>query len=1183
MAILREDYHYDYPFIHWAFALSCLALVATTIWMIWDDYTSQWRTLQEKARTVQYLTRKQEVKKEQEQIGQALSELRKELENTRTEISKKEGTPVEKLLDRLKQYKDRHAKREASVAAAKSILREFESKQQLYLRDHAEPKETLQDKIRKQKKAVDRKINEEEEWQEKVNELQEKVQPVLELQRAIESREKKRAKLKSELAALNMEDVTTTVRNLPILNYASPTIKPQQIVLNHIKDNYNYTKIRKVDRCQTCHLMIDKPGFESPSDLEPFYKKEGIGRETLSSLQARKKKKRENGADEKTIDKIDRKITSIQRQRESYFTVFRTHPKLDLFLGATSPHPVQDYGCTVCHKGRGREMNFARAAHTPNSEEEKAYWKKKWNWEKQEHWHKPMKPMKYIESSCHKCHKKQELTPFAEDLNRGEKLVRRKGCYGCHQIEGLNDLPKPGPSLRNIKTKLDRDWVYKWLREPSAFKHSRMPDFYGLTNDSAEGLGLTSEQVKQSAADQFPAFNKVEMLAIREYLWAKSESPDQEEWESLPEDLTGDPDRGKKLFRKRGCKGCHTIGKDFAYSNSEENWPRGFGFDLGGVAAKASGQTEKFKEWLYNWIRDPRRYDRHARMPDLHLSKQTSLDISAYIMEATPFNELRNPEEFHMDQAKTDELDKTGEDIPTPEDLEASIDKLIIKQLTVNQPRKIAESALKLLEGKDVPGETAERILKRFPDVKSLRESYKDPYDRELIWLGERMIRARGCAGCHEIKGLENAGKVGAALTGSSSVGNKPLFMFSFGNLDKHKLGEGSRLKKRLKEKGWLLEHNRWSWMRQKLAHPRSFDFGTPNISYRAKLKMPKYEMSDEDRKAIVNFLMGLTNRELPPRLKVNPTGEQKIHEEAKRIISSNNCAGCHRVGTQLRDIELKKPGEELSQSAFLSSDVGEQWQQNKDMWLGGYLLLNPDSGETSFRLHLTPQDRETLNKRGVKIMGEKGAYLSGALISKILSNGFNRIPVQSYSHGAIQRLGALSTAASPPDLKLVGNKIKSDWLFSFLKNPQDNKWRRGLPVHMPNYHFTDREVRILSEFFYNRNDASYPYTSKKTLSLTEEERKQAIDTINGKCITCHGVYNEGQPTPALYKTRHRTKRGWLLPQPEGMGWLERPKELEPGTNMIGRVSEPEIQRTLMKYLMQLTEEEYRAEFKTEE
>ena len=42
------------------------------------------------------------------------------------------------------------------------------------------------------------------------------------------------------------------------------------------------------------------------------------------------------------------------------------HPRLDLFLGATSPHKMADFGCTVCHEGQGSATAFKWASHAPN-------------------------------------------------------------------------------------------------------------------------------------------------------------------------------------------------------------------------------------------------------------------------------------------------------------------------------------------------------------------------------------------------------------------------------------------------------------------------------------------------------------------------------------------------------------------------------------------------------------------------------------------------------------------------------------------------------------------------------------------------------------------------------------------------------------------------------------------------
>ena len=41
----------------------------------------------------------------------------------------------------------------------------------------------------------------------------------------------------------------------------------------------------------------------------------------------------------------------------------------ELYLGGSSPHPIDKIGCTVCHEGMGQSVSFRDAAHTPSERE----------------------------------------------------------------------------------------------------------------------------------------------------------------------------------------------------------------------------------------------------------------------------------------------------------------------------------------------------------------------------------------------------------------------------------------------------------------------------------------------------------------------------------------------------------------------------------------------------------------------------------------------------------------------------------------------------------------------------------------------------------------------------------------------------------------------------------------------
>ena len=85
-----------------------------------------------------------------------------------------------------------------------------------------------------------------------------------------------------------------------------------------------------------------------------------------------------------------------------------THPRLDLFVGDNSPHPMGTFGCTVCHDGQGNATAFKWVSHTPNDTEEdpdqSTDWTRKHGWFDNHHWIFPMWPKRFAESGCLKCH-----------------------------------------------------------------------------------------------------------------------------------------------------------------------------------------------------------------------------------------------------------------------------------------------------------------------------------------------------------------------------------------------------------------------------------------------------------------------------------------------------------------------------------------------------------------------------------------------------------------------------------------------------------------------------------------------------------------------------------------------------------------------------------------------------------
>ncbi|MDX1945145.1 MAG: hypothetical protein SFU86_07045 [Pirellulaceae bacterium] len=137
---------------------------------------------------------------------------------------------------------------------------------------------------------------------------------------------------------------------------------------------------------------------------------------------------------------------------------YTSHPRLDLFVGDSSPHKLQTFACTVCHEGQGSATEFKWASHTPNNPIDAARWSAEHGWFDNAHWIFPMLPQRFSESSCLKCHHEVvELEPSerfpdppAPKLVHGYHLIRKYGCYGCHEVNGYDGPTRRiGPDLRS--------------------------------------------------------------------------------------------------------------------------------------------------------------------------------------------------------------------------------------------------------------------------------------------------------------------------------------------------------------------------------------------------------------------------------------------------------------------------------------------------------------------------------------------------------------------------------------------------------------------------------------------------------------------------------------------------------------------------------------------------------------
>ena len=124
-------------------------------------------------------------------------------------------------------------------------------------------------------------------------------------------------------------------------------------------------------------------------------------------------------------------------------------------------HPVEKYGCSICHDGQDRALSREQAFATDESV----------------HWDYPVIPLKHTQAACGKCHlavsdDEQELAG-GEALMHGRELLYENGCLGCHKVRGKGgalgpDLTDQGSKIRHAYTFQHIEGertVENWLRE----------------------------------------------------------------------------------------------------------------------------------------------------------------------------------------------------------------------------------------------------------------------------------------------------------------------------------------------------------------------------------------------------------------------------------------------------------------------------------------------------------------------------------------------------------------------------------------------------------------------------------------------------------------------------------------------------------------------------------------------
>jgi cytochrome c2 len=761
-------------------------------------------------------------------------------------------------------------------------------------------------------------------------------------------------------------------------------------------------------------------------------------------------------------------------------------------------------------------------------------------------------------------------------------------------VEAPGALRKPGPTLRYVQEKLDPVFIYDWTNNPRNFRPStRMPRFFGLWDHIKDAEPASLEVSKR--------LEPVEIHGIVTYLQNQSqrfvpiEKPNVTLQESPVEEQR---ERGKVLFETRGCLACHEH-HDFPRA-SEYRGPKEIvqGPELSAIAEKFDEKRNpKGRQWLYSWIKDPPRYNVRTLMPNLYLDPIPAADGKFTDPAADIVEYLLDP--AHVERANAE----AGEESSTPKHdhkpwqpvKEASepVDSQALKDLVIQYLREsFRESQLEDYYRNGLP-ERMRGELKVAEQDLVVPEGQQLTDEQRLKYIGRKSISKFGCYGCHDVPGFEDAKPIG---TGLADWGRKDPSRLAFEHIT-HYLehghggshagaeahGQGEKKEESVhahnaeapthKEEmpGFYrkaVEHgHRSGFIFQKLREPRSYDYKkTENKKYNDRLRMPEFPFDNEEREAVITFVLGLVAEPPTEKYLYKPNDQQRALIAGKQVLETFNCGGCHILegerwrlsfapGTfgaspkpntfpfvlQSLDSAALAKSSSPDRRGLVEAEVHGLPQLEATGDYGGMpVIRDPDGADFEAGEPASPKQARYEFSLFSPAAVEGDTYQSGTKIEIPGHTITRKFPTEGgyltkYLSPVVYQLERQKNPNAkgnevygwlPPPLMGEGKKVQTEWLYEFLMEPY--AIRPATFLRMPKFNLSPDDTAKLVNYFAVRDGAAYPYEfdarrqtdhlaskqadyARRATEAGDDARDRlaaAMKTVTSRtyCVQCHSV-----------------------------------------------------------------------------
>jgi len=507
---------------------------------------------------------------------------------------------------------------------------------------------------------------------------------------------------------------------------------------------------------------------------------------------------------------------------------------------------------------------------------------------------------------------------------------------------------------------------------------------------------------------------------------------------------------GERLFEQVGCVGCHLVD---GYGDVPPVGPY-----LRRIGAKVDA------DWLVDWVEQPHKFRPRTKMPNFYFDRDEAEAVAGYILSASQ----KESEEWLATHDAPAGIDP-GNAALVARGAELA-DSLGCRGCHGLAP---GESPALLGDKKDIApnlSNIAEKTNPRWmlhwlkdprgysPDARmpSLRLSDEEAtalvsylftlgtrptgdeatraklLEPENVARGDALVRKYGCAGCHDIPGMEAESRIGVELT---VYGSKPLEELFFGNRTD-------------------IPPTWRDWTFHKINQPRIYE------TDRIEQVMPHFDLSESDIDAILVFLASRQEEHVPTKYRPSTWDREMTLVEGRRVIEHYNCVGCHVIGGRGGAI-LERYAETPSMGPPILTGEGAKVQAN---WLFGFLKqpipLRPWLSVRMPSFGLTDDETAKLVRYFAAEDGIDNPFVhidEAGLSPEYVAAGELLASADYFSCWTCHQQGDRKPEGPQegwaPDLALARNRLNPNWIVEWIKDPQALMPGTKMPSF---YDFTD-------------------------------------------------------------------------------------------------------------------------------